>query len=115
GDPGHLPARRQGRDQVLPHTAHRPGVPAESTGHRQARQLPGGAPTADAQRGAPSVEVSEQPRGELPPPQPGPGTSHETLHLTWARPAVPVRLQRDIPTLPTRPPPTRRRGIPTRN
>src|SRR6185437_7137961 len=43
------------------------------------------------------------------------GTSDETLHLTWARPAVPVRLQRDIPTLPTRPPPTRRRGIPTRN
>ncbi len=37
------------------------------------------------------------------------------FHLCWARPAVLIRLQRDITTLPAWPPPTRRRGIPTRN
>jgi putative transposase len=40
--------------------------------HRQTRQLPGGAPTADAQRGAPPVEVPEQPGGELPSAHPPP-------------------------------------------
>jgi putative transposase len=43
------------------------------------------------------------------------GTSHETVHLTRARPAVPGRVQRHLPALPTWPPPTRRPGIPTRN
>jgi transposase-like protein len=46
-------------------------------GHRQADQLPGGPPTADAQRGAPPVEVPEQPGGELPPTHSPARTSHE--------------------------------------
>jgi hypothetical protein len=39
----------------------------------------------------------------------------ETVHLTRARPAVPGRVQRHLPALPTWPPPTRRQRIPTRN
>jgi hypothetical protein len=58
-------------------------VRAGGAGHRQAGQLRGGPPAADAQCGAPPVELSEQPGRELrPPTDPATGTSHETLHLT---------------------------------
>jgi hypothetical protein len=92
-----------------------PGVRAPGTGHRQTCQLSRGPAAGAALGGAPPVEVPEQPRGELPPAHPGPGTSHETLHLAPARPAIPVRLQRDITVLPAPPPPAVRRGIPARD
>ena len=41
-----------------------------------------GVATADAQRGAPSIGVPEQPGGELPPAPPGSGTGDEEVHLT---------------------------------
>ena len=40
----------------------------QNPGHRQTGQLPGRAAPGDARGGAPSVEVSEQPGGELPQP-----------------------------------------------
>jgi transposase-like protein len=70
---------------------------------------------ADPGSGASPVEVSEQPRREFPPTHPSPGTRDEEVHLSRARPAVPVRLQRHIPALPAPPPPAHRRGIPLRD
>src|ERR1700738_1179312 len=90
-------------------------VPASGAGHRQARQLPGGAPTADAQRGAPPVEVSKQPGGKLASTDPDPGTSDEKVHLSRACTTVSVRVQWDIAALSTRPSPAARRRIPLRN
>ena len=40
--------KRGGRKEVLPPTAHGPAVGAQGDRHRQARQLPGGAPRARA-------------------------------------------------------------------
>jgi hypothetical protein len=67
-----------------------------SADHRQAGQLRGGPPTADTQRGAPSIEVPEQPGGELPPIHQAEGARDGTFHLARARAAVPVGVQRDI-------------------
>lgn len=49
------------------------------------------------------------------PTDPATRTSHETVHLSQARAAVPVRLQRDITALPASPPPAHRRGLPARD
>jgi transposase-like protein len=46
---------------------------------------------------------------------PGAGTSDEEVHLSQACPAFPVRLQRHLPTLPARPPPTLRHRLPPRD
>jgi DDE domain len=56
--------------RVFPYTAHQIAVRAQGAGHRQARQLPGGASTAHAQCGAAPLEVSEQPgaRTRISPP-----------------------------------------------
>jgi transposase-like protein len=78
-------------------------------------QLQRGTPTADARGGAPPIEVSEQPRGELTPTDPGTRTRDETLHLTRSRAAVLVRVQWDIPTLPDPSSPSPRPGIPARD
>jgi hypothetical protein len=50
-----------------------------------------------------------------PPTDPATRTSHETVHLNPARATVPLRLQRHLPTLPTPPLPTHRRGLPPRD
>ena len=91
------------------------GVRAPGAGHRQTPQLrrcP--APGAGLGR-APPVQVPQQPGGELPPAHPGAGTSDETVHLSRARPAVPLRLQRDITALPARPSSAHRRRVPPRD
>jgi transposase-like protein len=72
-------------------------------------------PTADARSGAPPIEISEQPGGELTPTDPGARTHDETLHLTWSRATIPVRVQWDIPTLLAPPPPAPLPGIPARD
>lgn len=105
GHSGHLPAGRHGCDQVLSQAAEGPGICAPGAGHRQARQLPNGASAGVALGGASPVEVSEQSGRELPPAHPSPGTSDEEVHLSRARATVPLRVQRDIPALPTPPPP----------
>jgi putative transposase len=64
---------------------------------------------------APPVEVPKHPGRELPPTHPGTGTSPEMVHLSLARPAVLIRIQRNIPTLPTPSPPAIRRGVPPRD
>ncbi len=67
-------------------------------------------PSGTARRcGASPAEIFEQPGGERPPTHPPARTSHETVHLTRARATVPVRVQRNIPTLSATPSPAPRR------
>ena len=61
-------------------------VRAAGAGHRQAPQLPGGAPRGDAVGRAPAVEVPEQPGGELPSADPATRTRDETLPHHPAQP-----------------------------
>ena len=63
--------------QNYPPTAQGPAVRAHGDRHRQARQLPGGAPRARAVGAASPVEVPEQPRRELPPANPATQTAME--------------------------------------
>jgi len=65
--------------------------------------------------GAPPLEVPQQSRRELPSAHPGAGTSDAALPLPGRCAAVPVRVLRDLPALPTPPPPAYRQGIPPRD
>jgi putative transposase len=58
-----------------------PGVRAPGAGHRQAGQLRCGPPTADAQCGAPPLEVSEQPGRKLPSAHEAARTGDEKVHF----------------------------------
>ena len=51
------------------------------------------APRGFAVGDPPPLEVPQQPGGELPSADQGPGTGNETLRLAWAGPTVPVCLQ----------------------
>jgi putative transposase len=63
-------------------------------------------PPGHALRRAPVLEVPEQPGREQPPANEATGTRHAALHLTRARPEIPVCLQRHLTPLPPPPPPT---------
>ena len=78
---GPVAPKRGGRQEVLPPTAQGPAVGAQGDRHRQARQLPGGAPRAHALGAASPVDVPEQPRRELSPADPAPRAGDETLHV----------------------------------
>ena len=67
--------------------------------HRQARQLPGGAPRAGAVGGPPAVAVSEQPGRELASADPATRAGDEALHLARACATVPVGVQRHLAAL----------------
>jgi len=78
-------------------------------GHRQARQLPGGAPRAHAS----PVEVPEQPRRELSPADPATRAGDETLQVDPARATIPVRVQRHLAALSAPSAPAVGRRLPT--
>lgn len=78
-------------------------------------QLRDGATPGAAVGGSPSIEVSEQPSGELAPTYPAARTSDEKVYLSRACATVSVRVQQDIAALSTGPSPPRRRRIPPRN
>ena len=80
--------------------------------HRQTPQL-WRCPAPGAALGrAPPIEIPQQPGRELTPAHPATRTSHETLHLTRSRPAVLIRVQRDITALSAGPSPAGSRGLP---
>ena len=99
--------------EVLPPPAHGPAVRAQGDRHRQARQLPGGAPRAHAVGAASPVEVPEQPRRGLSPADPAPPAGDETLHVDPARATIPVRVQRHLAALSAPSAPAVGRRLPT--
>src|SRR5258708_19737268 len=96
---GPVAPKRGGRKEVLPPTAQAPAVRAQGDRHRQARQLPGGAPRAHAVGAASPVEVPEQPRRELSPADPATRAGDETLQANPPPATVPA------PVPPPPPPP----------
>lgn len=80
------------------------GCGAAGDRHRQARQLPGGAPRDAGLGRASPVEVFEQPGREFSSADPTAGAGDETVHIAWARATIPVRFLGYLtafPILPT--------------
>ncbi len=101
--------------RFFPQTAHRVALRTPGADHRQTGQLPGRAAPGDARGGAPPVEVSEQPGGELPPTHQAARTGDEEIPLTGRSPAVSVGVQRHLPALSATPTSTHRIRLPPRD
>ena len=72
--------KRVGRQEVLPQPAQGPAMRAACDRHRQAPQLRSGASGGDALGRAPTIEIPEQPGGELPSAHQATRAGDEALH-----------------------------------